>query len=221
MTESKAKRVIDIIQWILIAILIGVCAFIFSGKKETKTDRDIEKEETYIKIYESQTIEALKKENRALYDSLKLASDKTPESAIQIKYKYKFITDTIVKNQFVTEYVTDANNAVVDSVYHYTNDNDTIQTDINVKAKDIEWLHVKATINEKFTIINRVGSNGTNETTINHSPNVDIDGVTAWHRKKTFKDRIFVGPTIGAGYDPINKQFGTYIGVSVGFNLLK
>lgn len=38
-------------------------------------------------------------------------------------------------------------------------------------------------------------------------------------RKKSWKDRISIGPSATVGYDPFNKQWGVTIGVGVGIDL--
>lgn len=38
-------------------------------------------------------------------------------------------------------------------------------------------------------------------------------------RKKTFLDRFSFGPSVTAGYDPLNKQWGVLVGVSVTFDI--
>lgn len=208
---DKQQKFIDAIQWLLIGLMVLLCMVVFIGNRNLKRERDIQREETYIKIYDSQRIAELEKKNKALYDSLMKKSDKEPESAIEIRYKYKYKTDTIKVTEFV---VSD------DSIYHYSHDNDTVKTNIDIKAKDLDWCKVDAQINEKFTIINRTDGNE-NETTINHSSNVEITGVDAWHKKRTFKDRLNVSVSVGPGYGLINKQFDIYAGVTVGIKLGK
>lgn len=206
---DRQQKVIDVIQWILIIILLVICSIVYIGNKQVIKEKEIAKENTYIKIYESQKIAELEKINKALADSLKVKTDKTPESAIEIRYKYKYKTDTIKVTEFVVE---------EDSIYHYSNDNDTIKTDIDIKANRLEWCNVNATINDKFTIINRVNGDDV-ETAIEHSPNVDITNVDAWHKKTTFKDRISYGPSIGVGYGFINKKPDVFIGFTVTYNI--
>lgn len=208
--SSRQKTVIDVVQWILIAVLIACCIVVFIGKKNAIRERDIAKENAYTKIYQTQTIEELKKKNRELYDSITAISDKKPESAILVKYKYITRTDTVRHTEFVRG---------KDSVYHYVKDNDTIKTEIDIKAKELEWCKTNTEINDKFTVITRTGDNGTVETTIGHSSNVEIQQVDAWKRKPTFKERVTIGPTIGVGYGVFNKKFDMYIGVSVGIKL--
>ena len=208
---DRQQSFIDTVQWLLIGLLMLLCVVVFIGNKNLKRDRDIRRENTYIKIYESKKISELEKKNKALYDSLMKKSDKEPESAIEIRYKYKYKTDTIKVTEFVVGN---------DSIYHYSHDNDTVKTNIDIKAKDLDWCKVNAQINEKFTIINRTDGNE-NETTINHSPNVEITDVDAWHRKRTFKDRFNVSIGVGVGYGVIHKQADVFAGVTVGVKLGK
>lgn len=238
MAENGNKKVLyRILLGVLIALLLGACAFIFFQREQVLKERNIADKERYVKLYQAQELSALKKQNKELYDSIMAYSDKKPESALEIRYKYKYKTDTIYKTEFklktvpkeiVTErlipgdtvYVKESM-AVLDSIWHYEKDNDTIQTLIDIKAKDLEWVKVDAVIHDKFIIINRTDNNGNIETTIDHSDNTEIDGVTAWHKKKSWTERLFIGPTIGVGYDPVHKKFGPNVGISIGFNLWK
>ena len=66
------QKLIDVIQWILIIGLSIVLLIGFIRQNEAFTkNADYEKNNTYVKIYESQNISKLKKENKALYDSIK------------------------------------------------------------------------------------------------------------------------------------------------------
>ena len=66
------QKLIDVIQWILIIGLSIVLLIGFIRQNEAFTkNAEYEKNNTYVKIYESQNISKLKKENKALYDSIK------------------------------------------------------------------------------------------------------------------------------------------------------
>ena len=210
LTEKQAKWV-DIAQWCLIFILIAICASICISKHRQQPKNEGGNDSVYTVIYNSQKIEELKKKNKALYDSLMVERNKKPESAIEIRYKYKYKTDTVTVDKFALR---------EDSVYEYVSDNDTIRTEIGVKATDLKWVNVNATINDKFTIITRTDGNS-NETTIGHSDNVEITGVDVWHKKKTFKDRFTVGPQVGVGWGFINNKPDVYVGVGVTVKLGK
>ena len=212
--SNRQKKIIDIIQWICIIFLLMVC---ITGSIFKKSDNDFiknteyQKEQAYVKIYESQTIESLKKENRELYDSIKRLND--VESAIEIRYKYKYVTDTITKTEFV--YNTN------DSVYHYHNDNDTITCDIDVKANNLEWIQNRFTINDRFMIINRE-KDGMNQTFINHGENTTVDAVDTWHRiedKQKWHKNFHLGIQAGFGYGVFNRKPDIFIGVGVSYDL--
>ena len=212
--SDRQKKIIDIIQWICIIFLLMVC---ITGSIFKKSDNDFikdteyQKEQAYVKIYESQTIESLKKENRELYDSIRRLND--VESAIEIRYKYKYVTDTITKTEFV--YNTN------DSVYHYRNDNDTITCDIDVKANNLEWIQNRFTINDRFMIINRE-KDGMNQTFINHGENTTVDAVDTWHRiedKQKWHKNFHLGIQAGFGYGVFNRKPDIFIGVGVSYDL--
>lgn len=212
--SDRQKKIIDIIQWICIIFLLMVCITGSLFKKSNNDfikDTEYQKEQAYVKIYESQTIESLKKENRELYDSIRRLND--VESAIEIRYKYKYVTDTITKTEFV--YNTN------DSVYHYHNDNDTITCDIDVKANNIEWIQNRFTINDRFMIINRE-KDGMNQTFINHGENTTVDAVDTWHRiedKQKWHKNFHLGIQAGFGYGVFNRKPDIFIGVGVSYDL--
>lgn len=203
--SEHAKDVIDIIQWILIILSIGACFYIYSSKNDydEKSITQVQNDR-YIRIYDSQRIESLKKENEELYDSIKKLNN--VESAIQIKYVYKYKIDTV----YVLKYET-----MADSTYHYTYDNDTLKYDLDIKASNLKWHKSNFELHDKFTIINEMDKGGVT-TTIEHSPNTTIEDMTAWRKKNSFKDNIYYGPTIGVGYGIFNKKIDTYVGFSIG-----
>ena len=233
--KNNTHTLCHIIIGALAALLVGACVMLFIQRKQVLNERDIAAKERYTKIYQAEELDALKKKNKELYDSIMAFNDKKPESALEIRYKYKYKTDTIYRTEFDIKTVEKeiykekivpgdtifVKETVLDSVYHYEKDNDTIQTTIDIKAKELEWVKVDAVIHDKFVIINRTDGNGNVETTIDHSGNTEIEGVTAWYKKKSWKDRLFFGPTIGAGFDPVNKKFVPTIGFSIGYNLWK
>lgn len=214
MSASK-QNIIDVIQWVLI---VGLSAVLLYGYLHTNSNlvnnEEYSKDNTYVRIYESQKIEKLKNENKQLYDSIKTL--KNVESAIEVRYKYKYKTDTV----FVEKSL--ANVQPKDSIYDFHSDNDTVNYELKVKANDLQWYTMNFTINDKFTIVNQ-NENNLNKATINHSDNVTIDGTTVYHKQDNtnkWYNRFAVGPTIGVGVNQ-KGQFGTYLGVGVTFNLLK
>lgn len=214
MSASK-QNIIDVIQWVLI---IGLSAVLLYGYLHTNSNlvnnEEYSKDNTYVRIYESQKIEKLKKENEQLYDSIKTL--KNVESAIEVRYKYKYKTDTV----FVEKSL--ANVHPKDSIYNFHSDNDTVNYNLKVKANDLQWYTMDFSINDKFTIVNQ-NENNQNKTTINYSDNMTIEGTTVYHKQDNtnkWYNRFAVGPTIGVGINQ-KGQIGTYLGVGVTFNLLK
>lgn len=206
--KNKIQVIVDIIQWILIIVLIFVIGFMWYKKHNTTIDENVVKtEQSYVKIYESQKISELEKENKELYDSIKKLQN--VESAIEIKYVYRTKTDTITVEKF-TQKIEE------DSIYYVELDNDTVKTNIEIKANDLKWCSVQTEINDKFTIITQ-NDEDTNEviTEIEHSPNVEITDVDTWREKKKWTDNFHHGPSITTGYDVINKKFGIMVGYSI------
>lgn len=212
---DKHKRWIDIVQWVLIVFLFAVCVSSYCTRKseEHKLSAEYQREQTYIKIYDSQQIESLKKSNKSLHDSIK--NLRNAETAVEIRYRYKHTIDTIYAVEFVK------NDEVNDSIYHYTNDNDTVQIDLDIKAQELEWVKGNFTINDKFQIIN-AEENGVNQLHVTHSPDVTITGIDAWHKepfKKKWYNNFHVGPNIGVGYGTLNRKFDVYVGIGVTYNV--
>lgn len=221
------QKTIDIIQW---GFIIGLIAMLViqgvnyqQTKKDLVTSAEYNKENTYVRIYESQRLDKLKRENRELYDSIKKLND--VESGMVIKFREHYVTDTIMVDKFVAQRdtirVVADNNKVYESVvsiYHYTQNNDTVNLDIDIKAKELQWCKADFTISDQFMIINRE-KDGVNQTLINHSDNATIESTTMWHRKDTKKwyQRFTISPQIGVGYGMINRKVDTYVGVGVGY----
>ena len=209
--SERVKKIINVIQWLIICILSIVCIYVTFFKKDSNTSQGmtIQQENTYIKTYESKKIKALEKENKALYDSIKALNNL--ESAIEIKYVYKYDIDTI--------YVPSNINSN-DSVYNYTYDNDTLKYNLTIKAKELKWHKADFELHDKFTIINTEDNNKVT-TIINHSPNVNIEDVTAWHKKNVFWDNVYYGPSVSIGYGVFNNKPDVFIGFSIGWNINK
>ena len=217
------EKSIDVLQWVLIITLLAM--LIIQGinfktvNQQLVKSEEYNKENTYIRIYESQKLDKLKKENRELYDSISKLSN--VESAMIIKFVEHYNTDTIYAEKFKIERDTifKTNDITyTDSIYHYTQTNDTIDCDIKVKAKDLQWCMTDVSIRDKFVIINRE-KDGVNQTSIEHSGNTTIDGTAMWHRKDDRKwyQRFVVSPQVGLGYGLINNNFDAYVGFGVSY----
>ena len=222
------EKTLDVLQWLLIILLLGMlCIQGVNYKRVSQqlvSSEEYNKENTYVRIYQSQKLSQLKKENKELYDSI--SKLKNVESAMIIQFHEHYNTDTIWVDKFSVKRDTvfcyneskDSITQKVDSIYHYVQDNDTVKLSIDVNAQELKWVKADFTIYDKFTIINRE-QNGTNQTTINHSGNSTIDGTSMWHRKDDRKwyQRFVLSPQMGVGYGTFHKNFDVYVGVGVGY----
>ncbi len=217
-----SHKTIDVIQWVFI---IGLLVLLFiqganyrQVKKDLVTAAEYNEENTYIRIYESQKLDKLKRENKELYDSIKNLQN--VESGMIIKFREHYNTDTIFVDNFIVQRDTIRinNEEKIDSIYHYVENNDTITLNIDVKAKELEWCKTDFTINDQFMIINRE-KDGVNQTIIGHSDNATIEGTTMWHRKtdKKWYQRFGIGPQVGVGYGVFTKKPDVYVGVGVSY----
>lgn len=228
MKKLFTQKTIDVIQWVFIVAL--ALMLIVQGihyrqtKRDLVTSEEYNKENTYVRIYESHKLNKLKQENRELYDSIAKLQD--VESGMIIKFVEHYNTDTITVDKFIVQkdtviYYTENNDTFikVDSVYQYTQNNDTINLNIDIKAKELKWVNVDLRLRDQFMIINRE-KEGVNQTLINHSGNVTIENTTMWHRKndKKWYQKFTISPQIGVGYGIFNKKFDVYGGVGIGYH---
>lgn len=208
MSKYKKQQIWDVIQWVLIIVLLAACVHISRKNHSLSNSMEFKMGNTYTKIYDSQKIEALKAENKSLYDSIKHL--KNVESVVEVRYKYFYKTDTIfVNNNDTTK---------KDSIYHYSSNTDTISYNLDISGKQIYWHKLDFTLNNKFLIVTKE-KNGKVETNINTDIG-NVENATIWHRKnKSFKDRFVIGPQVGAGYDLLNKKSGLFVGFGVTYDL--
>lgn len=215
--KVSGSKVADIIKWVFIialsAILVIQGVYYNRVKKDLVTSTEYNRGNTYARIYESQKLNKLKKENKALYDSISKLQN--VESGMVIKFREHYNTDTISVEKFVL--ISDAANKD-DSIYNYTQDNDTVNLNINVKAKELKWVNADFSIHDQFMIVNRE-KDGVNQTFINHSDNSTIENTTMWHRQAKTKwyKNFTVSPQVGAGYGVFNKKVDVYVGFGIGY----
>lgn len=223
------QKTIDIIQWLFIVFLGVICSVQFFYYKDTKNDfiKQVEynKNNTYVRIYESKKLKELKKENKELYDSIKHL--KNVESAMLIHFKKHYKTDTLKVTNFTVKHdtvykVSDENKllAITDTIYNYKQSNDSVKLNIDIKAQKLIWCKVDLTLNDKLMLINRE-KDGLVETSINHSNSTEIIKTSMWHKKTDMKwyQRFVVGPHIGVGYGLFNNRPDFYIGVGIGYKI--
>lgn len=208
MKKYTKIQIVDLLQWVLIIGLLMSCIYIGVKNRQISQILELKNDNTYVKIYDSQSIVSLKKENKELYDSIK--NLKNIESVVQIEYVNHYISDTVFLDKKLP--------VPIDSVYHYENKTDSIEYKLDIKAQDLDWHKLDFKINDQLTLITKE-NNGKVETSIDTQTG-SIENSTMWHRKnKTFKDRFTIGPTIGAGYGTMNKNFDVFVGVGITFDI--
>ena len=208
------QKIIQIIQWLMI-ILLAISCFYFWRLSNDSKENLIKDEITFdknerqtVNISNDKTLSELKKENEELYDSIRKLSD--VKEAIQVKYVLKRDIDTVYMNN---TYIP------TDSIYHYAQNSDTINYNLDIKGKDVEWFKLDFSIQDSLMLVTR-SVNGQNETTISHTTNTSIEDVTVFVPKKKFsqkvKENIYFGVGVGAGYGVFNKKTDIYIGINAG-----
>lgn len=212
----------------LFLITLGLLAFthyqIYKSKKLMENIEYIDSLNTYNKIYYEQTFNDLKKINRELYDSLKGYKDQV-SYLIQFTHQKEYNTGVVTtKPKIKDSTVYDTIPVMIPQVaktYEYTSEpNDTFQYKLNVNSfTEPLWYSMQAKVKNKFTIVNKE-ENGTNHLTIQPNDGGNISDVTVFKKKsRTFWDRFSFGPSVTAGYDLFNHQWGIMAGASATFDL--
>lgn len=196
-------------------ILLAISCFYF-WRSSNDSEGNLIKDEITFDKNEKQTVNIsndktwgeLKRENEELYDSIRKLSD--VKEAIQVKYVLKRDIDTVyITNTYIP----------IDSIYHYTQNSDTINYNLDIKGKDVEWFKLDFSIQDSLMLVTR-SLNGQNETTISHTTNTLIKDVTVFVPKKKFsqkvKENTYFGVGVGAGYGVFNKKPDIYIGINAG-----
>ena len=196
-------------------ILLAISCFYF-WRSSNDSEGNLIKEEITFDKNEKQTVNIsndktwgeLKRENEELYDSIRKLSN--VKEAIQVKYVLKRDIDTVyINNTYIP----------IDSIYHYAQNSDTINYNLDIKGKDVEWFKLDFSIQDSLMLVTR-SVNGQNETTISHTTNTSIKDVTVFVPKKKFsqkvKENTYFGFGVGAGYGVFNKKPDIYIGINAG-----
>ena len=221
----KNKCLIIVLSLLLvIAALIGYTHY--KIENSYKKINEIEFKDSlnrYNKIYYETTINELKKTNKQLYDSLD-ASKNMIDFLVQFNAKQEYKTGkVIIKHDTIYEDTTKVKDAKTFE-YSNVNPNDTMNYKLKINStEEPNWYSLDISTSTKYTIVNKDYGNNTNHITIDGGGNTtDISNVTVFKKKKkTFWSRFGVGPSVTAGYDVINKNFGVMPGVSVTYDLTK
>ncbi len=193
---------------VIIAIAIS-SIYIFFNKQSGKLD-NIDQGGKDNKVYYDKTLKELKGENKSLYDSVK--KYKNVESAILIKYHYKYSTDTV--------YTSDKVNNEPIKTFEYKKDNDTISYNLTIgSAQEPKWYKLNFSINDNITVINKKDGD-INQTIVSPSTNADVT-ITPFHAKEKnkFWKRFVIGPQIGVYYGTLNKKPDIGFGFGISFNI--
>ena len=154
-------------------ILLAISCFYF-WRSSNDSEGNLIKEEITFDKNEKQTVNIsndktwgeLKRENEELYDSIRKLSN--VKDAIQVKYVLKRDIDTVyINNTYIP----------IDSIYHYAQNSDTINYNLDIKGKDVEWFKLDFSIQDRLMLVTR-SANRKNETKINHTTNTSIKDLT-------------------------------------------
>lgn len=182
-----------------------------------------DKNGTYHNVYVENDFKALKKENRELYDSLKKYK-KQISDILQFRYTKRYITNKVSKTP-ISVNVVEVNKLDTIKIFEYQNGTtDSIKYNLQIASTvEPKWHKLDITVNDELTVVNKKGDNGINHLTIDSNNKGTITDVTVFKKKETkgFWKRFKAGPSTTVGYDPINKRFGTAIGIGIMFDITK
>lgn len=179
----------------------------------------------YNRIYYDGQFEELKKVNKELHDSLKKSKDKI---SYLVQFSYEKTNETGIvytkpQKQVVKNDTVSAVAEVEPTTFVYNSEpNDTFQYELRINsAKEPNWYSLKTRFKDKFTIVNKDDGNGMNHITIGSGGDGTVSDVTVFKKKekRKFKDRVSIGPSVTAGYDPFNRNFAVVAGIGVSIDL--
>ena len=220
-------------SWIialLITIIVGLVAYvnyqIDKGKKMMDEIDYVDSINQYHKYFYETKFRELKKTNKELYDSLKQYKDKI-DYIVQFYHEKDYNTGEVhtkpvIKDSVVYDTVPMTIPQIARTYEYISEPNDTFQYKLNVNSfTEPNWYSINAKVKNKFTIVNKE-EGGMNHTTIQPNNGGTISDVTVWKKKKeNFWSRFSIGPSVTAGYDVVNKQWGIMAGASVTYDLKK
>lgn len=160
-------------------------------------------------------------QEKKLYDYKKLISsiDCTTIVTTDTVYQTKTLTDTVP--QYITRWKTKRDTLFKenDTIPHLvqlkgktysntvTDDNDTITYHAHISGYDVDNQEYPRLDSIEFTLRR-----------LNLQTNTTLTQVVNVPKKRQF---ITTSPSVTVGYDPVNKQWGTMVGLSVNFNVWK
>lgn len=213
--------------FIVVVLISTVSTFLVTKKCSNSLDGNkiinkeieyVDSNKTYNKIHMDAEFSKLKKENEELYDSLKKSRD-IIDYLVQFDYEKSYSSGKVE-----TSSKKDNASTSISHDYVYNSEpNDSFEYKLTINSeKEPNYYQLDTKFKQRFTIVNE-HDNGMNHTTIKEDGKGDISNVTVFHKKnkKKFIDRFAVGPSITVGYDPLNKNMGCMVGVSLTFNIFK
>ena len=207
-------------------ILLAIIAFIFGmlffrgcskimdkgkNKPNVEVKKDTVTNTVTITVEDKNRFDALKAENKKLYDSI--SKLKNVESAIVYKYVYKYKSDTVFIKEEVEEDVCN---------YEYSGGSeDTVQYNLLIGSVcEPSYYKLDFSVKDNFVIVTK-NDDGITEVDI-HTDLGDIENPIVAHEKRgSFFKRFAYGPSVSVGYDPFNKGLSSCVGFSVTYDLRK
>lgn len=119
--------------------------------------------------------------------------------------KWKTKTDTLFKENDSTPHIVELKGKTYSNTV--TDDNDTITYQAHISGYDVDSSQYPKLDSIEFTLRRFVTQTNTTTTQVVNVP-----------KKRQF---ITTSPSVTLGYDPINKQWGAMVGVSLNFNVWK
>ena len=168
----------------------------------------------YTKLYYDQTIESLKKENKELYDSIKIFKDEI-DYLVQFKYQKEFSTGKIDVSKDTIK------NEEIKTFEYNSNENDTLKYNLKIgSVKEPNWYSIDFSVSDDFTIINKK-INDVNKIDIKTDNGGKIDNTTIIKvkEKKNILNNFAIGPSITCGYDFAKKEPEFIVGFSITYDL--
>ena len=219
-------------NWLLILLVLLLalsCFLIYKAYKNERTLRErleqieyTDSNNVFNREYYDEQISALKKKNKALYDSIKGYKDEV-SYLLQFKYEKQYDTGKVEVSHKDDSLDVAMNDTIIE--YQYANEiNDTMNYNLTIASKsEPEWYRLKVRLTDKFTIINRDADNGQNHISIGSENHGTITDVTTFKRdeRRGFFERFSFGPSISVGYDPIGKRLSPTIGIGLTYDLLE
>ena len=168
----------------------------------------------YTKLYYYQTIESLKKENKELYDSIKIFKDEI-DYLVQFKYQKEFSTGKIDVSKDTIK------NEEIKTFEYNSNENDTLKYNLKIgSVKEPNWYSIDFSVSDDFTIINKK-INDVNKIDIKTDNGGKIDNTTIIKvkEKKNILNNFAIGPSITCGYDFAKKEPEFIVGFSITYDI--